>query len=95
MFEIAGEDIIPLGEVTLIINKKRSPLRLRGDMLSEVSFDQVNGRVVELGLRQGSQSAKQVDNQALNGGGSNESQQNRLQYSNNSRHGSNALNVFI
>ena len=64
-------------------------------MISEVSFDQVNGGVVELGLRQGSQGAEQVDNQALNGGGSNESQQYGLQYSNNSRHGSNALNVFI
>ena len=57
-------------------------------MISEVSFDQVNGRVVELGLRQGSQSAEQVDNQALDGGGGNESQQDGLDYSDYSRHGS-------
>ena len=57
-------------------------------MLSEVSFDQVNGRVVELGLGQGSQSAEQVDNQALDGGGSNESQQDGLDYSDYGRHGS-------
>ena len=88
MFEIAGEDIIPLGEVILIINKKRSLLRLRVDMISEVSFDQVNGRVVELGLRQGSQGAEQVDDKLLDGLRGYESQQDGLYYSYYSRHGS-------